>query len=98
MDLSQTTNPRTKLLYIFSFLAVVYLLVEATGLRSHLSPDEIKALLWQHQFLGVFLFCLAFSVGNLLSVPGWVFLVGAVFALGKEWGGRAPSPRRYVRP
>jgi uncharacterized membrane protein YdjX (TVP38/TMEM64 family) len=29
------------------------------------------------------------KVGNLLYVPGWVFLVGAVFALGKEWGGVA---------
>ncbi|NKB81127.1 MAG: DedA family protein [Nitrospirales bacterium] len=34
-------------------------------------------------------FCLAFRVGNLLYVPGWVFLVGAVYALGKEWGGGA---------
>ena len=39
--------------------------------------------------MGLVLFCAAFTAGNLLYVPGWVFLVGAVFALGKEWGGAA---------
>ena len=89
MDLSPTTNPKKKLLYIIGFFAVLFLAVETTGLRSSLSPDQIKALFWQHQVGGIFLFCLAFSLGNLLYVPGWVFLVGAVFALGKEWGGVA---------
>ncbi|MFB3146155.1 MAG: TVP38/TMEM64 family protein, partial [Nitrospirales bacterium] len=43
----------------------------------------------RHTVLGLFFFCLAYSVGNLVYVPGWIFLVGAVFALGKEWGGMA---------
>lgn len=86
MDLSPQTNPKKKLLSIVAFFAVLYLVVEVTGFRSRLSPHEVKALFWQHQVWGIALFCLAFSVGNLLYVPGWVFLVGAVFALGKEWG------------
>ncbi len=89
MDLSPTTSPKKKLLYIVSFFAVLFVIVEVTGLRSSLSPDKIRDLFFQYQFWGIVLFCLAFSVGNLLYVPGWVFLAGAVFALGKEWGGVA---------
>jgi uncharacterized membrane protein YdjX (TVP38/TMEM64 family) len=87
MDLSPTANPKKKLLYICTFFAVLYLIVEITGFRSSLSPDTVRTLFWQYQVWGIVLFCLAFSIGNLLYVPGWVFLVGAVFALGKEWGG-----------
>ena len=67
----------------------LFLVVHGTGLRNQLSSDLIRELFEEHIFWGLVLFCLAFSVGNLLYVPCWVFLVGAVFALGKEWGGVA---------
>lgn len=89
MNFSLTTDPKKKLLYIVAFFVLLYVVVEVTGLRSNLSPDAIKALFFAYPLWGVVLFCLAFSLGNLLYVPGWVFLVGAVFALGKEWGGAA---------
>lgn len=89
MDLAPTTSPKRKLLYILCFFGGLYLIAEATGLRSSLSPQTIKALFLEHRLVGILLFCLAFIVGNLLYVPGLVFLVGAVFALGKEWGGLA---------
>ena len=89
MAISLTTDPKKKLLYIVAFFTLLYIIVELSGFRSALSPENIKALFLQHPFGGLFLFCLAFSIGNLLYVPGWVFLVGAVFALGKEWGGVA---------
>ena len=86
MNLFLTTDPKKKLLYIISFFLLLYVVVELTGLRSHLSPAVIKGLFFAYPVWGIALFCLAFSLGNLLYVPGWVFLVGAVFALGKEWG------------
>ena len=89
MKISLTTDPKKKLLYIVAFFLVLYVVVEVTGFRVHLSPTTIKGLFLTHTLWGLVLFCLAFSVGNLLYVPGWVFLVGAVFALGKEWGGVA---------
>ncbi len=89
MPVALTSDPKKKLLLIGGFFIVLFLFVELTGLRAQLSPDTIRALFVQHTFVGLVLFCLAFSVGNLLYVPGWVFLVGAVFALGKEWGGVA---------
>jgi uncharacterized membrane protein YdjX (TVP38/TMEM64 family) len=89
MPVALTSNPKKKLLFIGAFFVALFLVVEVTGLRTQLSPDNIRILFVEHTLVGLLLFCVAFSVGNLLYVPGWVFLVGAVFALGKEWGGMA---------
>lgn len=89
MTIALTTDPKKKLWFIVSFFMVLYLIVELSGLRSQFSPETIKDIFLRHTVLGLFLFCLAYSVGNLAYIPGWVFLVGAVFALGKDWGGGA---------
>jgi uncharacterized membrane protein YdjX (TVP38/TMEM64 family) len=89
MPVALTSDPKKKLLFIGAFCVALFLVVEVTGLRTQLSPDVIRTLFLEHTLVGLLLFCAAFSVGNLLYVPGWVFLVGAVFALGKEWGGVA---------
>ena len=89
MPFALISDPKKKLLFIGAFFLGLFLVVEVTGLRAQLSPDAIRVLFEDHILVGLVLFCLAFSVGNLLYVPGWVFLVGAVFALGKEWGGAA---------
>jgi uncharacterized membrane protein YdjX (TVP38/TMEM64 family) len=89
MPVTLSSDPKKKLLFIGAFFAALFFVVQVTGLRSQLSPDIIRGLFEKHIYVGLVLFCLAFSVGNLLYVPGWVFLVGAVFALGKEWGGVA---------
>ncbi len=70
-------------------LVIVFLVAELTGLRASLSPQHIKELFLQFQLWGILIFCISFSLGNLLYIPGWIFLLGAVFALGKEWGGLA---------
>ena len=89
MAFSLSSHPKKKLLYILGFFFVLFLAVELTDFRSSLSPETIKELFLMHPLWGLVLFCAAFTFGNLLYVPGWVFLVGAVFALGKEWGGAA---------
>ena len=89
MPIALTSDPKKKLLFIGAFFVALFLVVEVTGLRTQLSPGTIRNLFVEHTLVGLLLFCAAFSVGNLLYVPGWVFLVGAVFALGKEWGGVA---------
>lgn len=82
-------KPKTKLFFIVIFLLLVFVLVEFFGIRSDLSPQNIKDLFTGYPTWGVLIFCLAFSIGNLLYIPGWIFLAGAVFAVGKEWGGLA---------
>ncbi len=89
MTISLATYPKKKLLYIVAFFVALYLMMEISGLRSQIAPGAIKEIFLRHTVLGLFFFCLAYSVGNLVYIPGWIFLVGAVLALGKEWGGRA---------
>ncbi len=89
MPVQLVSDPKKKLLFIGAFFAGLFLIVQVTGLRNQLAPETIRELFEEHVLVGLGLFCLAFSIGNLLYVPGWVFLVGAVFALGKEWGGLA---------
>ena len=89
MRIFQISDPKKKILYIAAFFTVLYITIELTGLRSRLSPETIKGFFFEHTLWGMVVFCVAFSIGNILYVPGWVFLVGAVFALGKEWGGIA---------
>ncbi len=76
MPISLTSDPKRKLLFIVVFFVGVFILVEIMGLRSHLSPETIRALFAEHTLVGLVLFCLAFSIGNLLYVPGWVFSWG----------------------
>ncbi len=89
MTISLATYPKKKLLYIVAFFVALYLMMEISGLRSQIAPGAIKEIFLRHTVLGLFFFCLAYSVGNLVYIPGWIFLVGAVLALGKEWGGMA---------
>ena len=89
MTISLAIDPKKKLLYIVAFFVALYLMMEISGLRTHIAPEAIKEIFLRHTVLGLFFFCLAYSVGNLVYVPGWIFLVGAVLALGKEWGGMA---------
>ncbi len=89
MTISLATDPKKKLLYIVAFFVALYLMMEISGLRSQIAPGAIKEIFLRHTVLGLFFFCLAYSVGNLVYIPGWIFLVGAVLALGKEWGGMA---------
>ena len=89
MTVALTTDPKKKLLYILGFFLALFMIVEITGIRSQLSPEAVKSLFLENTLWGLLLFCLAYSLGNLLYVPGWIFLVGTVFALGIEWGGLA---------
>jgi len=87
MKVSPSINPRKRLIIICTLLIALFILAEITGIRSSLSPQAIKEIFFLNPLLSVLIFCAIFSMGNLLYIPGWIFLVGAVFGLGKEWGG-----------
>ena len=40
-----------------------------------------------HPLVGSILFILLFAIGNTLYIPGWLFLVGAILAVGKWYAG-----------
>ncbi|HEX4509585.1 MAG TPA: VTT domain-containing protein [Burkholderiaceae bacterium] len=74
---------------VLAFLVLVAVLVQVTGLREHLDLAFVRAQFQGHVVQGLFLFALLFSLGNLIQVPGWIFLGAAVLALGRAWGGVA---------
>lgn len=69
------------------FLAVLLALFEVSGLRDHFNLTFMRQVILQHRFGGLMLFVLLFSLGNLIQIPGWVFLAAAVLTLGRLWGG-----------
>ena len=69
-----------RLILLAVVLVTVLLLVELTGLREQFSLPALRALLEANLVVGVLLFVLAFSIGNLIQLPGWPFLVTYVAA------------------
>lgn len=76
-----------RLLGVVLFLGVLLTVFEMSGLRDHFNLAFIRQLILQHRIGGLMLFVLLFSLGNLIQIPGWVFLAAAVLTLGRIWGG-----------
>lgn len=74
---------------VLLFLLLVWLVFERSGLRAHISVAMLRQTFEQHWLLGLLSFTLLFALGNLIHIPGWVFLAAAVLALGRGWGGLA---------
>src|SRR5260370_15779107 len=76
-----------RLLGVGRFLGVLLTVFEVSGLRDHFNLAFIQQLILQHRIGGLMLFVLLFSLGNLIQIPGWVFLAAAGLSLGRVWGG-----------
>ena len=71
------------------FLVILVAIIEVSGLRDHFNLPFMRQVILQHQVGGLILFVALFSLGNLIQIPGWVFLAAAVLTLGRVWGGIA---------
>src|SRR5437764_7754148 len=69
------------------FLAALFTIFEVSGLRDHFNLAFIRELILEHRVGGLVLFVLLFSLGNLIQIPGIVFLAAAVVTLDRVWGG-----------
>lgn len=78
-----------RLLLVALFLLGLYALFEALGIRAQFSLEALRQLILMHQVIGLLLFILLFALGNLIQIPGWIFLAAAVLALGRFYGGLA---------
>jgi uncharacterized membrane protein YdjX (TVP38/TMEM64 family) len=76
-----------RLLGVGIFLGVLLTVFEVSGLRDHFNLAFIRQLILQYRTGGLILFVFLFSLGNLIQIPGWVFLAAAVLTLGRLWGG-----------
>lgn len=72
---------------VIAFLALLGAIFQFTGLRDHLNLAYMRQVFMDHEVAGVLIFTLLFALGNLLHLPGWLFLVAAVLALGEVRGG-----------
>jgi uncharacterized membrane protein YdjX (TVP38/TMEM64 family) len=78
-----------RLLAVFLFLAILLAVFELSGLRSHFNLYFLQQRILENKVSGLLVFVLLFSLGNLIQIPGWVFLAAAVLELGRSWGGLA---------
>jgi uncharacterized membrane protein YdjX (TVP38/TMEM64 family) len=76
-----------RLFAVVLFLLVLFAVFELTGLRGHFSLQFLRQLIVEHQIGGLLIFIMLFSLGNLIQIPGWIFLAAAVLALGRINGG-----------
>lgn len=78
-----------RLLGVGLFLGVLLTVFQISGLRDHFDLAFMREVILQHRIGGLLLFVLLFSLGNLIQIPGWIFLAAAVLTLGRLWGGAA---------
>jgi len=78
-----------RLLFVLAFLAALWAIVYFSGIRDHFTLQFVHDTVASHPITGLLLFVALFSAGNLIQIPGWVFLAAAVLTLGQFWGGIA---------
>ena len=78
-----------RLLVLFALLLSLYVVFEVLGIRAQFKLETLQALILLHPVSGLLLFTLLFALGNLIQIPGWIFLAAAVLALGQLYGGIA---------
>ena len=78
-----------RLLLVIAFLTLLLAIFHFSGLRGNFSLAFLHQKFIENEFTGLLIFIALFAMGNLIQIPGWIFLVAAVLALGKLWGGLA---------
>ena len=77
---------RWRWLAVAAFVALLWVGVEASGLRGQLSLQAVREGFAAHRLGGFVAFTALFTLANLVHVPGGFFLAAAVLALGPLWG------------
>lgn len=84
MNVPSLSRPKFfRVFLVVSFLIILFIVAELTGLRDKITITYIKDLFIRHKLIGSVLFVCLFALGNLLYIPSWIFLVGGVLAVGK---------------
>lgn len=75
-----------RLVLVLAFLGALAMAVEVAGIRDHFGLDFVRAQFERHWLSATLIFILLFALGNLIQIPGWIFLAAAVLALGELRG------------
>jgi uncharacterized membrane protein YdjX (TVP38/TMEM64 family) len=80
-------NGYKQILTVLGFTAIMLAVAEFSGIRGHITGPSLHAALIENEGKGILLFVVLFVIGNLIHIPGIVFLAAAVLALGPTRGG-----------
>jgi uncharacterized membrane protein YdjX (TVP38/TMEM64 family) len=78
-----------RLIAVVLLLALLWAVFQFSGLREHFNVQFVRDSFEHHLVLGLLLYAALFALGNLVQIPGWLFLGAALLALGRFWGGVA---------
>lgn len=76
-----------RLAWVVLFIATLLAVVRLSGLKDHITLAYTQDLFLTNKILGMLIFTLLFALGNIVYIPGFLFLTAAVLALGQVWGG-----------
>ncbi len=76
-----------RLLAVVLFLALLFAIFDLSGLRDHFNLKFLQQIMLENRISGLVIFVLLFSLGNLIQIPGWIFLAAAVLTMGPILGG-----------
>ena len=77
---------RWRWLAVLLFVALLWAVVEVSGLRGELGLHAVRQRFAEHVLGGFAVFTALFVLANLVHIPGGFFLAAAVLALGPLWG------------
>lgn len=69
------------------FLVGLIALAAATGLRQRMSLAQVRAMTEHAGVWGAALFTAVFCFGELIQIPGMLFVAAAILVYGRIWGG-----------
>ncbi len=78
-----------RLLLVIAFLAMLLAIFQLSGLRNHFNLTFLHQKFVDNALTGLLVFIALFVIGNLIQIPGWIFLGAAVISLDRFWGGLA---------
>ena len=87
MDTRAFITRYRRLIAVGLFLLTLFVIFELSGIRENFSLDYVRSILAENPWSGGIIFILLFCAGNLIQIPGWVFLAAAILTLGKVYGG-----------
>lgn len=78
-----------RLIAVVLFLVILFVVFRLTDLDEHFTLAALQQQILEHRLGGLLVFVLLFALGNLIQIPGWLFLAAAVLTLGRGLGGIA---------
>lgn len=79
-------KPWLRLALLLALITTLYLIAHTTGATASFTIDGLRARVHAAGPIGAFVFVLCFIVGNLIHLPGMIFVVVALLAYGRTEG------------